>query len=80
MTVFSKPRALHAAASLAFAVSALFAGAGGAQARDASLPPMFDDLQRRTFDFFWETANPANGLVPDRYPTPSFSSLSLIHI
>jgi len=27
-----------------------------------------DDLQRRTFDFFWETANAENGLIPDRWP------------
>lgn len=37
-----------------------------------------DDLQRRTFDFFWKTANPRNGLVPDRYPTPSFSSIAAV--
>ncbi|MEZ4363152.1 MAG: glucoamylase family protein [Kofleriaceae bacterium] len=37
-----------------------------------------DDLQRRTFDFFWRTANPQNGLVPDRYPTPSFSSIAAV--
>lgn len=37
-----------------------------------------DDLQKRTFDFFWETANPKNGLVPDRYPTPSFSSIAAV--
>ena len=27
-----------------------------------------DILQQRTFQFFWETANPDNGLVPDRWP------------
>jgi hypothetical protein len=27
-----------------------------------------ETLQRRTFDWFWETANPDNGLVPDRWP------------
>lgn len=37
-----------------------------------------DDLQRRTFLFFWETANPENGLVPDRWPTPSFSSIAAV--
>jgi hypothetical protein len=37
-----------------------------------------DTLQRRTFDFFWETANPSNGLVPDRWPTPSFSSVAAV--
>jgi hypothetical protein len=35
-----------------------------------ALPPLLDDIERRSFDFFWETANPANGLVPDRFPRP----------
>ncbi|WBS04397.1 hypothetical protein OU994_08990 [Pseudoduganella sp. SL102] len=43
-----------------------------------ALPPLFDDLQERTFRYFWETANPANGLVPDRHPTPSFSSVAAV--
>ena len=34
------------------------------------LPPLFDDIERRTFDFFWGIGNPVNGLVPDRYPSP----------
>lgn len=37
-----------------------------------------DTLQRRTFDWFWETTNPANGLVPDRWPTRSFSSVAAV--
>ena len=37
-----------------------------------------DTVQQRTFDFFWETTNTANGLVPDRYPTPSFSSIAAV--
>ena len=37
-----------------------------------------DDVQRRTFDFFWETTNPENGLVPDRWPTESFSSIAAV--
>ena len=43
------------------------------------LTPLFDDLERRTFDYFWETANPDTGLVPDRYPyTEPFSSIAAI--
>jgi len=42
------------------------------------LPPLFDTLQERTFHFFWDTANPQNGLVPDRYPTPSFASIAAV--
>lgn len=37
-----------------------------------------DTLQRRTFNFFWETTNPANGLVPDRWPTRTFSSIAAV--
>ncbi|MCC6319730.1 MAG: Tat pathway signal protein [Gemmatimonadaceae bacterium] len=47
----------------------------GATVADAAL---LDTVQRRTFDFFWETTNPANGLVPDRWPTPSFSSIAAV--
>ncbi len=39
---------------------------------------MLDDLERRTFGFFWERANPKNGLVPDRWPSPSFSSIAAV--
>ncbi|GAA4467503.1 glucoamylase family protein [Nibrella saemangeumensis] len=37
-----------------------------------------DSLQRDTFRFFWETTNPANGLVPDRFPRPSFASIAAV--
>ena len=37
-----------------------------------------DSLQHDTFRFFWETANPANGLVPDRGPTPAFASIAAV--
>jgi hypothetical protein len=37
-----------------------------------------DTLSRRTFDFFWETTNPRNGLTPDRWPTRSFSSVAAV--
>ena len=29
-----------------------------------------DSLQHDTFRYFWETANPKNGLIPDRAPRP----------
>jgi len=65
---------------------AIVAGcAGGSHTRDASpaqVPvdddAMLDDLERRTFDFFWRTADPMTGLVPDRAPTPSFSSIAAV--
>jgi hypothetical protein len=45
-------------------------------ARSPALDPFFDDLEKRTFAFFWETANPDNGLVPDRAPGPSWASIA----
>jgi hypothetical protein len=42
------------------------------------LPDFYDDIEHRTFRFFWETVNRANGLVPDRWPTPSFSSIAAV--
>ena len=37
-----------------------------------------DTLQERSFRFFWERANPSNGLIPDRWPSPSFSSVAAV--
>ena len=40
--------------------------------------PFLDTVQARTFDFFWETTNPDNGLTPDRWPDPPFSSVAAV--
>ena len=40
--------------------------------------PVLADVQERTFRWFWERSNPANGLTPDRDPTPSFSSVAAV--
>jgi hypothetical protein len=40
--------------------------------------PFLVDLEQRTFRFFWDTANPKNGLIPDRFPTPSYSSVAAV--
>ena len=45
---------------------------------DARYERLLDLVERRTFDFFWDLANPENGLVPDRWPTPSFSSVAAV--
>ena len=45
---------------------------------ERNVPPVIDDLEHRTFDYFWELGNPVNGLVPDRWPTPSFSSIAAV--
>jgi hypothetical protein len=38
--------------------------------------PFLDSLSEKTFYYFWDLTNPTNGLVPDRWPTPSFSSIA----
>ena len=43
------------------------------------LTPAINDLQERTFRYFWNTANEKNGLVPDRHPgTEPFSSIAAV--
>ncbi|WP_229364543.1 glucoamylase family protein [Fibrella aestuarina] len=44
----------------------------------ASDNAFLDSLQRDTFRYFWETANPANGLIPDRAPRTAFSSIAAV--
>lgn len=39
---------------------------------------LLGQLQLDTFNFFWETTNPHNGLTPDRYPDPEFSSVAAV--
>lgn len=45
---------------------------------NAATEAFLDDLQARTFRFFWQTSNPANGLARDRFPTPSFASMAAV--
>ena len=45
---------------------------------DYRADPFLDTLETRTFNWFWETTNSTNGLVPDRWPTKSFSSVAAI--
>ncbi len=42
------------------------------------LPPLFRDIERRTFQFFWDTTNETNGLTPDRFPSRPFSSIASV--
>ena len=37
---------------------------------------MLEDIERRTFEYFWHTADPVTGLAPDRWPTRSPSSIA----
>ena len=49
-----------------------------AYAPNAAESAFLDTLSRRTFDWFWDTTNPRNGLTPDRWPTKSFSSVAAV--
>jgi len=70
-------------ASAAFAALLILLGAAcrstaDAPRRRAAAPAVVDDLERRTFRWFWDTANPHTFLVPDRWPTKSFSSIAAV--
>jgi hypothetical protein len=41
-------------------------------------PALLDDVERRGFQFFWDLADPRTLLIPDRAPTPSFSSIAAV--
>ena len=62
--------------------SALLAGAAipglTFAASQQLLPSFYDDIERRTFAWFWATVNRANGLVPDGWPTPGPSSIAAV--
>lgn len=42
------------------------------------LPPLFREIEKRTFQFFWDTTNEVNGLTPDRFPSRPFSSVASV--
>src|SRR3990170_1077722 len=58
------------------AAATIGCGARGAPPASGSFD--LDDLERRTFDWFWDLANPANGLIPDRWPSKSFCSIAAV--
>jgi hypothetical protein len=39
---------------------------------------LLDDVESRGFHYFWDLADPRTLLVPDRAPTPSFSSIAAV--
>ena len=71
-------RSLLKGSSLVAAGVNLPSWVGAFQPPSQSLPAFYEDIERRTFLWFWETANPTNGLVPDRWPTPSFCSIAAV--
>ncbi len=80
-------RMLRAALASALAFLTGFAYAAHAPANAAintyeALPApqraVIDDLEKRTFQWFWDSADPKTGLVPDHYPGPSFASIASV--
>jgi hypothetical protein len=45
---------------------------------DADHLRFLNQLERDTFDFFWNTTNPKSGLTPDRFPGDSASSVAAV--
>ena len=43
-----------------------------------SLPPFYGEIEKRTFSWFWKMVNRSNGLVPDRWPSPSAASIAAV--
>jgi hypothetical protein len=80
-------RAVPVVRCLAVVAVAVLSGCAGAGRTTASRPTpvlapsdvaFLDTLERRTFDWFWETTNPRNGLTPDRSPNPPFASIAAV--
>jgi hypothetical protein len=46
------------------------------EALHADSTVFLDSLSKHTFNFFWETADSNTAQVPDRWPSPSFSSIA----
>jgi hypothetical protein len=72
----------------ALLLAACWLGCAGTPAVERSLPAkpassaadaaLLDDVEHRSFQFFWELADPHTLLVPDRSPTPSFTSIAAV--
>ncbi|HEY2830416.1 MAG TPA: glucoamylase family protein [Thermoanaerobaculia bacterium] len=61
--------------ALAFAILSCASTRRAVPSSDA---PLLDDVERRSFHYFWDLADPNTFLIPDRAPTPSFSSIAAV--
>jgi hypothetical protein len=69
--------------TLLLAFVAVFPGCSAGSPPPTPRPDLTDQafldlLEQRTFQFFWDLADPDTGLIPDRHPTPSFASLAAV--
>jgi hypothetical protein len=69
---------LPLATKLSWPGRVLAAPPDGKEGRLPPLPAFFDDLARRTFDWFWETTPPETGLVRDRWPSQDVCSIAAV--
>jgi hypothetical protein len=69
-------RAVVIAAIVACLVSCADGGAPDSDSLSASDTAFLDDLQERTFQFFWDYSDPNMGITHDRAPSRSFSSVA----
>jgi hypothetical protein len=68
-------RRLVALFALAFAILSCASTKRAVPGTDA---PLLDDVERRSFHYFWDLADPNTFLIPDRAPSPSFSSIAAV--
>jgi hypothetical protein len=71
-------RRLVALFALTFAIISCANAPARQRAVQSSDEPLLDDVERRSFHYFWDLADPNTFLVPDRAPTPSFSSIAAV--
>ncbi len=64
--------------ALAFAILSCATTPARRRAVPSSDDPLLDDVERRSFHYFWDLADPNTFLIPDRAPTPSFSSIAAV--
>jgi hypothetical protein len=72
------PALVRSAPAAAFGCSPAQGPGSGGPPDSTATAAFLDTLELRTFHYFWDLANPSNGLVPDRWPTPSFSSIAAV--
>jgi hypothetical protein len=69
--------------ALTWAAGSAFAAPGDApsltyQALPKDQRAAIDELEHRTFQWFWDSADPTTGLVPDHWPADSFASIASV--